>query len=280
MSVGGTVGKVGAYVELLDLPPVSLVLVAAAGFTTFAAGGAPPPGLPLFLLSVLLTQFAIALHNHYCDRDLDAVARPRRALPRGLLPARLVAAAAWGLLALGLALALALGPQVAGLVALGTGAAFVYNAWLKRTAWSWLPYWVALPTLAVCSFAVAGRGHVVLWTAYVVGLPLVLAIHLVDELSDVETDTAAGVRGLAHRLGPRRTRYAAWGALAAAQGLALWLWPQGGAPSPLFYLSPALLLVAIVLGARRVRRGHWLAAMGSSLALALAWVGDLAAGLR
>lgn len=273
-------GKLGAYMELLDLPPVVLVLVAAAGFTTFAAGGESPSGLAAFLLSILLTQFAIALHNHYCDRYLDSVAHPRRALPRGLLPPRLVVAAAWGLFVLGLGVALAVGPWVSGLLALGTGAAFVYNAWLKRTVWSWLPYWVALPTLVVCSFAVARRGDANLWTAYVIGLPLVLAIHLVDELSDVDADRAAGVRGLAHRLGARRSRYAAWAALAAAQGLALWLWPAGRTPGPLFYLSLGLLLAAYALGTGGVRRGHWLAAMGSALALALAWVGDLAAVWR
>ena len=139
---------------------------------------------------------------------------------------------------------------------------------------------MALPTLAVCSFAVGGRAEPGLWTAYVVGLPLVLAVHLVDELSDVEADMAAGVRGLAHRLGPQRTRHAAWGALLAAQALALWLWPAGEAPGALFYASLGLLLVAVTLGTNVVRRGHWLAAMGSALALALAWVDTLASTSR
>jgi hypothetical protein len=39
------------------------------------------------------------------------------------------------------------------------------------------------------------------WTAYVVGAPMALAIHLADTLPDVVTDTAGGIRGTVHVMG-------------------------------------------------------------------------------
>ncbi|MHB1133249.1 MAG: UbiA family prenyltransferase [Chloroflexota bacterium] len=266
-----------AYLALLDLPPVSLVLVAATGFTLAAARGQLPwPRLGPYLGALLLTQFAIALHNHYCDRHHDARAHPERALPRGLLAPRLAVSLAWGFLVLGLLLAFAIDPLVGALVALGTGAGFVYNAYLKRTAFSWLPYWVALPTLVVCSFALVGRLPPRLGALYLLALPLVLAVHLVDAHSDLAADRAAGLRGLAHRLGPARARLLAWLALLAAQALALYLWPAGQPLNYLFFTSGALLLAAVAINQAGAPRGHWLAAMSSAVTLALAWVFALA----
>ncbi|MHB9089848.1 MAG: UbiA family prenyltransferase [Chloroflexota bacterium] len=270
-------GKVAAYLRLFDPAPVSLVLLATAGFSALAAKGWPAPDrlVPL-LLAVLLTQFAIAWHNHYCDRDLDAATRPWRAIPRGLVPARLAVGVAWALFVAGIVAALRLGGDVAGLVALGTGAGFVYNARLKRTIWSWLPFWVAVPALPVCAFVAMGRYEPGLWVVYLVGGPLVLAIHLADALADAELDAVHGVRGLAQRLGPRRSLFVCWGAFGAAFALAL-LFRRSAAPlDALFAVAAVLLVAAVPLGLSGRRGQHWLAIMSASLALALAWIAGLA----
>ncbi|MBX5493076.1 MAG: UbiA family prenyltransferase [Chloroflexi bacterium] len=262
-----------AYVELLHLPPVAMVLLGTAGCMVIAAGGWPPlDRLALVLSAVLLTQLAISVHNDYCDRLLDAQTKPWRALPRGLLTPR--AALAWTatLTALGLLAAAPLGPEVVALVAFGPAAGFVYNAALKRTAWSWLPFWVALPTIPLVAFAAEGRAAPQLGLIYLIAGPLVISVHLADTLSDIDSDQAWGVRGFAHRLGARGARWVCWAAMASAQALAWLLWPSGTGPNAGLALSCLALLSAVAFDRWRIRGGHWLAIMASAVTLAVGWL--------
>src|SRR5579859_4790015 len=150
-----SVRPVRAYLELLHPAPVVAVVLAATGFTAVAAQGWPPTArLGLFLLSLLLTQFAISVHNDYCDRALDAESKPWRVLPRGLLRPE-TARLSWIMLALlGLLVAAPLGLVVVLLVGFGTSAGLAYNAWFKRTLWTWVPYCLGVPTLPLCAFIV------------------------------------------------------------------------------------------------------------------------------
>ena len=269
-----------AYLELLHPAPVVMVLIAATGFTAAAARGWPPlASLGPFLVAQSLTQLAISLHNDYCDRELDARSKPWRALPRGLIAPATALWLAITLAVLGLLAAAPLGPGVMLLIAAGTGAGFVYNARLKRTGWSWLPFWIGLPTLALGAFAAVDRFEPRLWLVYVIGAPLVVGIYLADTLADIEVDTTMGVRGLAHRLGPWRARLVCWAAVALAQGLALVLWPSDHPPGPLFWISVGLLGVAglldrmvSLLDRYQRQRGHWLAIMASAVALSVGWL--------
>jgi 4-hydroxybenzoate polyprenyltransferase len=253
---------------------VAFVLLAGAGFTVAAYRTWPPADrLGLFLLALVLSQTAISLHNDYCDRELDAATKPWRAIPSGLLSPRAVLVGACGLFLAGFLIAVLLGLAVAGLVALGTGAGFAYNGWLKRSGWSWLPFWLAFPTLPIESFAIAGRYELSLGLLYLIGAPLAFAVHLADTLPDLEADRAHGVRGFAHRLGPRRARLACWGSLLAAQVLAFMFWPSGHRPEPLFVLSVVLLASCVVIGrGQSTRRSHALLAMASATALAAGWL--------
>lgn len=265
-----------AYFELLHLPPIAMVLLATTAFTTVAADGWPPPSrLIPFLCAILLTQLAISVHNDYCDRELDAKAKPWRAIPAGLISAAAVLRLSVLLLGLGLLVAALLGPLVAALVAICTVAGLIYNAWLKRSAWTWLPFWIALPSLVVAAFAVVGRFEPWLWLVYLIGGPLVLAIYLADTLADIETDTALGVRGLAQRLGPVPARFTCWGAVALALALALSLRSPTTVPGPFYLLAGGALVAAVPLGFPRVRRTHWLAIMVSAIALSTGWLIDM-----
>ena len=91
-------------------------------------------------------QVAISLHNDWSDRDLDGATKPWRALPSGVVPAGAVRAGAWALAVLSLAFGRAWGGRLVLLDAIGAGAGFLYNARLKRTSWSWLPFAVAFPS--------------------------------------------------------------------------------------------------------------------------------------
>jgi len=261
------------YVELLHPAPVAAVLVAATAFTAAAARGSPPlDRLGAFLVALLLTQLAISLHNDYCDRFLDARAKPWRVIPSGLLRPVAALALAGVLLGLGLLAASALGPLVMLLVALGTACGLAYNARLKRTAWSWFPFAVALPTLALCAAAVADRFPPGAGAAYVIGIPLAIGIHIADTLPDVPSDTSAGVRGLSHTLGPHNARLLCWVAIAAGQVVALVLWPYGPGPGVLSVAAVGLLLGAVVVGQRSVGRAHWVLVIAASIAIAWDWL--------
>jgi 4-hydroxybenzoate polyprenyltransferase len=265
-------GDLAALVALVHPLPVLITVAAAAGFALAAAQGAVPPDrLGWFLGSVLLTQVAISIHNDYCDRELDAVAKPRRAIPRGAIAPGTALGLAVALLVAGLALSWPLGPAALGLGALGTGAGLLYSAGLKRTIWSWVPFWVGFPTLALWAFAATERLRPDLWSVYLVGLPLVLAIHLADTLPDVAADRAAGLRGPAHRLGPAAAQRASWLALLAAQVLALLARPGGPAFGAAWLASLAGLVAAVALR-RDLARGHWLAVAAGALALGLDWL--------
>lgn len=266
------------YAELHHLPAAGMVLLAATGFSAAASRGYPPiERLLPFLGAVLLTQLAIAYHNDYCDAELDAQTKPWRPIPRGVLSPREALGLSAALTALGLLAAVPLGFPVVMLVALGTGAGFAYNGGLKRTALSWLPFWVALPTLVVCAYAVVGLSMPAPGVAYVLGAPLALAIYLADTLPDVELDARLAISGAAHRLGPRGARLVCWGSLAFAQGLAVLVWPAGRPPGLPFGLSVVLLGLAVILGWRKPRRVHFLVVTASAILLALDWLYAMAA---
>ena len=229
----------------------------------------------VYLGAVLLTQLSIALHNGWCDRDADALTKPWRWIPRGVVPPRIALGLALVALGAGLALAAALGPLVAALVAAGTACGWLYNAWLKRTVWSWAPFAVALPTLAVCSLAVAGRLDGAPYALYLIGAPLVLAIHLGDSAPDIEGDRRTGSRGLAVALGHRRALLACWSGMLAAIVIASALRPFARPPGPLLALSLALLACAVLVSTRSLR-AQWYLVVAGAIALALDWLAALA----
>jgi 4-hydroxybenzoate polyprenyltransferase len=260
-----------ALVELLHPAPIAVVLAAAGAFSAAAAGGWPPwDRLLPFLIALLLTQLGISLHNDYCDRDLDRRVKPWRAIPRGLVSARAALGGAIALFASGVAVAAVLGALPAALVAVGSATGLAYNAWFKRSAWTVVPFGVALPTLPICSFVVVGKFRPRLLLAYVVGAPLVLAVYLADTLADVEVDRNHGVRGFAHRLGPPPEVVCVGSALLGV-GLATVSAPRGRRPAPLFLLALGSVGVAALALRLGRRDASWSAIMVAVVATAVAW---------
>lgn len=225
---------------------------------------------------MLLTQLAIGLHNGWCDRGADAVAKPWRWIPRRVVDPLVALVLAAVCLAAGLVLAFSLGPLVGQLVTIGTASGLAYNAWLKRTPWSWAPFVVALPTLALCSLAVADGGlDGGPFGIYLIAAPLVVAIHLADSLGDVEADQRTGSRGLAVVLGSRGALLLTWAGALGALVLAGSLRPYGIAPGPLFLLAGALLIGA-VLSSRWSLGTHRLLVFALAVPLGADWLAALA----
>jgi 4-hydroxybenzoate polyprenyltransferase len=83
--------------------------------------------------------------------------------------------------------------------------ALVYNFWLSRTIWSWLPYAVSFALMTVF---VAQAASPVLWPSWpVVCLSVLIGViaHLFNAIPDIESDHHLGLGGLAVSLGKRRS---------------------------------------------------------------------------
>ena len=261
------------WAEFLHLRAIPVVIGAGLTFVWVASRGVPPASTALFLTSLLLTQIAIAFHNNWCDRDLDAATKPWRLIPRGAIRPITAQRVAWSLFAAGLAVALPLGPLVVLAIAVGTACGCVYDAGVKRTIWSFAPFCIALPTLPVAAFLVAGRADALLAIAYLIGAPIVVSIHLADALPDIARDRAFGLRTLAVRLGTRRAFVACWSGVGLAAVVALALWPVNASPGPLFAASIGLLALAVA--ASRWPRIHRVIVPVAAVALATDWLRSL-----
>lgn len=223
---------------------------------------------------VASNQVGISLHNDYCDRVADATEKPERAIPRGFVSARagVFAAALFAVFSLIVAAYHSVG--LFWLSALATAAGWSYNAVFKASILSWLPFLMGFPALPLASMVIADVRPVPLWEVYLIGLPVVLAIHIADTLPDLEGDVRAGVRGLAHRLGFGRALLACWSSVAIAIAAALVMRPAGGMTGAPYVLPAGLLVLAIVAGRPRIGRIHWIAIMLACVSLIVVWLVD------
>jgi 4-hydroxybenzoate polyprenyltransferase len=141
--------------------------------------------------------------------------------------------------------------------ALMIAGAWAYNAGLKSTAVSLVPFVVSFglfPSLATLAASAPTVAPVWAWIA---GAALGAAVHLTNVLPDLDDDRATGVRGLPHRLGPRVSAILAVvgilvGAIAVLAGpvggdLALVAWPG-------WVFAGAVVVVAVVTGIRALVR--------------------------
>jgi 4-hydroxybenzoate polyprenyltransferase len=216
------------YLVLPHAMPVVVVMIATAAFALIAADGWPGIGPMARLLGAMLGgQLAIGAVNELVDAELDAVAKPGKPIPAGLVSRRGAGAMVGGGLAMMTVLGLTFGHGPFLLLIVGTGAGIAYSLWFKRTIWSWLPYLVALPLLPIWVWAALGEVEAGLVAIYPIGAAAVIAIQIAQSLPDVEADRATGVRTLAVTLGSRTARRTCWGAMllaaALASALAPWL---------------------------------------------------------
>lgn len=163
---------------------------------------------PVILLVVgahTAMQLAIAMLNDYCDREMDAVGKPEKPIPRGLVTPSEALIAGCTMIALMLVLLLPL-PPLAWLLSLAYLAlAMAYNLGLKSTPFSGVVFALAMPLIPLYAFAGVGRSLPFLFWLVPVGFLLGVSLNLANSLPDLEEDAAGGARTLAVVLGLKRS---------------------------------------------------------------------------
>lgn len=188
----------------LTHPFPSLLDGVVAGAAALAAGGEPVTAIRLGASMVLL-QASVGALNDLIDAPSDAGRKPGKPIPAGLV--RPAAAKGIALVAGvgGVLLAVPSGPATAALAFVLLALGYGYDLWFKGTAWSWLPFALAIPLFPTYGWLGAAGALPAIWavllpTAVLAGTALALANAAVD----VERDRAAGLESVATRLGRAR----------------------------------------------------------------------------
>jgi len=177
-------------------------LVAAAA--ALAAGGEVIAAVRLGVSMVLL-QASVGALNDVVDAPSDAGRKPGKPIPAGLVRP----AVATGIAVLagltGVLLAVPSGWATVGLAVVLLGLGYGYDLWFKGTAWSWLPFALAIPLFPTYGWLGAAGSLPPIWavllpTAMLAGAALAVANAMVD----VERDLEAGLASVAIRLGSDR----------------------------------------------------------------------------
>ena len=222
------------------------------------AAGLPGGRVALLCVAVLAGQASIGWSNDWLDADRDrAVARADKPVVQGavqpgqLRSAALIAAA----LAVVLSLLLGIVPGLLLLVLVASG--WAYNAGLKRTAASVVPYVTGFGALPAGVVAAAPGSPTAPWWLVTAGGALGAAAHFANVAPDLEDDLATGVRGLPHRLGAaglgarRRGPARAAPRSCSSSGRTVRRRPPDGSASP---LAVPAVVVAALAGTARFRR--------------------------
>jgi 4-hydroxybenzoate polyprenyltransferase len=228
---------------------VATLLAVAAGVT---AGR-----VVLLCAAVLAGQASIGWSNDWLDADRDrAVGRADKPVVQGAVAPSVLRVLALGSAAAAVVLSLLLGPLPGLWLLVLVASGWAYNAGLKRTAASLLPYVTGFGALPAGVVAAAPGGPSAPWWLVTAGAALGAAAHLANVAPDIEDDLATGVRGLPHRLGARASAVTG-AALLGGASLVLVLGPAGP-PTAAGWAGLALAVpavaVAALAGTARFRR--------------------------
>jgi 4-hydroxybenzoate polyprenyltransferase len=203
---------------LLSCHPLPCVAVTAFAGAYALAIGAGVDRLIAVAAAILSGQLCVGWSNDAIDAPRDqAVARTDKPISAGLIERRTVAMAA--ILAAGVCviLSLRLGAAAGWLHLLAVACAVGYNAGLKSTWLSPLPYLASFGLLPVLlTFAVTQSTVRPPLTHILAAALLGGAAHAGNTVGDSDADAVTGVRGLPQRLGPRRSLIAMAGLVALA----------------------------------------------------------------
>ncbi|HEV7742484.1 MAG TPA: UbiA family prenyltransferase, partial [Pseudolysinimonas sp.] len=217
------------------------------------AGGLEATRIVLLGLVMALDQISVGLSNDWIDAGRDrAVGRTDKPVARGDISTTLARNVAFGAALASIALSVPLGWRAVVAHAVFLLSAWAYNAGLKGTVISVLPYVVSFGALpAIVTLAAAQPALAPGWTI-AAGALLGAGAHFANVLPDLDDDARTGIRGLPHRLGRVGSLVVTWlTLLAAAASLAVGI----GLNTPLgvagLGIAAAIAVAGLVLGMRR-----------------------------
>jgi 4-hydroxybenzoate polyprenyltransferase len=181
-------------------PEPTLAVTALATVLALSAGRGK--GSAWVAAAVLCGQLSVGWGNDYIDRELDRHSgRSGKPIASGRIDPALVRRAAWVAFLLAVVLSLASGPAATAVHVLALLMAHLYNAGLKASAASVVPYAVAFAQLPAFITLGLRSPHVPPWWAVAAAALIGAAAHFTQTLPDLRGDARAGIRGLPHRLG-------------------------------------------------------------------------------
>ena len=154
-------------------------------------------------LGMLCYQFAIGLVNDAVDAQDDMIAKPKKPIASGKLSRSTASFAAAFFIGAGLLVTAGIPAVAWALGVAGLTCGLVYDLWLKRSMFSWLPMALALPMVPAFVWTATGNWDGYVAMAFPLGLPLGFSLHLANQFPDIAADREAGIRGIAQRIGPR-----------------------------------------------------------------------------
>ncbi|GAA4697078.1 4-hydroxybenzoate polyprenyltransferase [Promicromonospora umidemergens] len=248
------------------------VVVTGLAAALAAALGSGWGTVALITVAVGSGQLSVGWSNDWIDAARDvAVGRTDKPVVAGLLTAGTLRDAALVAVAVCVATSLALGLAAGAAHLVAVAGAWAYNARLKQTVWSWLPYALSFALLAVAVVLAAPGPRVPAGWAVAAAALLGVGAHVANTLPDLEDDAATGVRGLPHRLGRRASGVLAPSLLVAA--VAVVVTGPAGAPGRAAWIGGTIAVgLALAAGISTVARPRSRAPFGLSLGVAVVCV--------
>ncbi|WP_233498732.1 UbiA family prenyltransferase [Blastococcus sp. TF02A-26] len=242
---------------VLATHPGPAVAVTTVATLLAVAADVPAGRVVLVCLAVLAGQASIGWSNDWLDADRDrAVARADKPVVQGAVAPSLLRSAALVSVVLAVVLSLLLGPAAGTLLLVLVASGWAYNAGLKRTAASVVPYVTGFGLLPAGVVAAAPGTPAAPWWLIAAGGALGAAAHLANVAPDIEEDLATGVRGLPHRIGAAAS--AVTGAVLLFAGSLVLVFGPAGPPSAAAWVGLGLAAPAVVVaglsGSERSRR--------------------------
>jgi len=227
--------------------PVPTFAVTTLSLFLAVAFGVPIDHTAAIVIAVFFNQIAIGLSN-----DIVDVSRDRRAgrIDKPLVTGAIRLSTAWvvvvGSSIASLALSVLVNPWVGVWQAVFLFSGFAYNAGLKATILSAIPYATGFAALPILVSLGTRPPTWPAWWVIFVGASLGVSAHFANVLPDGESDRAEGIRGLPQQL-PRVMTAAALVALTVLSSVIL-IW-QGGTSAVWVTVPAAIAAVGVSIAA-------------------------------
>lgn len=231
------------------LPTLLNALIASA--LTLTAGGTKAQSA-LAAITMLGIHASIGAMNDLLDQASDA-GRREKPLAAGSVSPREARVLMIVSATVGLAAASALSPMSAGIAGAGATLGYLYNAGVKRTVLSFLPFALGVALIPIFAWSAAGVPlPAAIATLSLIALPGGSALALQNALADRELDQSVGTTSAAVRLGHQRTILVV--ALLHAISFLLVLMRAPLTTSPVLLAAGGLLLLVGVALSTRLSR--------------------------